>query len=164
MDSEHLEEHFEIPIPPKPNTPERTQKSEKSTKDERVPSDETLSRMIADAERGAVGAATNIWNDICPALKELQSRRTKDEEPSGPFTVVDGSTGAYVCFDKDRNYISREKLCAILNAKLGPVEGLRLAVNNRCSCGGSGPDDDKCCPACHVWHDLNLNRIEGGLN
>jgi hypothetical protein len=29
---------------------------------------------------------------------------------------------------------------------------LRLAVNEWCSCGGYGPDDDRCCPACGVWH------------
>jgi hypothetical protein len=29
---------------------------------------------------------------------------------------------------------------------------LRLAVNEWCACGGYGPDDDRCCPACGVWH------------
>ena len=37
----------------------------------------------------------------------------------------------------------------VFNAEL-----LKIAVQNHCSCGGSGPFDDECCPACHVWHDL----------
>jgi len=31
---------------------------------------------------------------------------------------------------------------------------LRLSVFDRCTCGGSGPDDPGACPACLVWHDL----------
>lgn len=29
---------------------------------------------------------------------------------------------------------------------------LREAVNDSCTCGGRGPDDPDCCPACSVWH------------
>jgi len=32
------------------------------------------------------------------------------------------------------------------------TETLRRAVNRECSCGGSGPDDPLCCPACRIWH------------
>jgi len=33
-------------------------------------------------------------------------------------------------------------------------EAIRVAVNRNCSCGGKGPFDPDCCPACKVWHDL----------
>ena len=29
---------------------------------------------------------------------------------------------------------------------------LRNAVNEWCACGGRGPDDAQCCPACQVYH------------
>jgi len=32
------------------------------------------------------------------------------------------------------------------------VRILHLAVNDSCTCGGRGPDDPDCCPACSVWH------------
>lgn len=28
------------------------------------------------------------------------------------------------------------------------------AVNDACTCGGHGPNDAECCPACKVWHSL----------
>ncbi len=31
---------------------------------------------------------------------------------------------------------------------------LAMSVNEHCTCGGSGPDDPECCPACAVWHDM----------
>ena len=34
------------------------------------------------------------------------------------------------------------------------MEQLREAVNSACTCGGHGPKDRECCPACHVWHNL----------
>lgn len=30
-----------------------------------------------------------------------------------------------------------------------------LATMAECSCGGRGPDDPLCCPACKVWHNYN---------
>lgn len=36
------------------------------------------------------------------------------------------------------------------------IELLKVAVTKHCSCGGAGPFDDECCPACHVWHDLGV--------
>ena len=34
------------------------------------------------------------------------------------------------------------------------MEQLRVAVNDACSCGGKGPQDDGVCPACMVWHRM----------
>lgn len=33
---------------------------------------------------------------------------------------------------------------------------LHEAINNRCICGGRPPDENACCPACRIWHDLGL--------
>lgn len=31
---------------------------------------------------------------------------------------------------------------------------LRSTINRNCTCGGRGPEDPECCPACKVWHEL----------
>lgn len=33
---------------------------------------------------------------------------------------------------------------------------LYRVARRRCSCGGRGPHDPACCPACHVLHDLGV--------
>jgi multidrug resistance efflux pump len=37
-------------------------------------------------------------------------------------------------------------------------ERFRAAVNDHCSCGGSGPGDAGCCPPCLVWHRTQQGR------
>ncbi len=40
--------------------------------------------------------------------------------------------------------------------ELYTLEEIREAVNNQCTCGGGGPEDEHTCPACQVWHELVL--------
>lgn len=51
--------------------------------------------------------------------------------------------------DKSRRFPA---LCEHL--AIGPSERLRHAVNSSCDCGGRGPEDPQCCPACKVWHKM----------
>ena len=34
------------------------------------------------------------------------------------------------------------------------LAALEHATRERCTCGGSGPNDEGACPACLVWHDV----------
>ena len=38
------------------------------------------------------------------------------------------------------------------------MDELRIAVNEYCTCGGRGPHDEGACPACLVWHQMNLSE------
>jgi hypothetical protein len=37
-------------------------------------------------------------------------------------------------------------------------ERLRVVVNSLCCCGGRGPTDPSACPACMVWHCMEVLR------
>lgn len=34
------------------------------------------------------------------------------------------------------------------------IEKLGRTVNGYCICGGRGPEDNRACPACKIWHDM----------
>lgn len=73
-------------------------------------------------------------------------------EPGAPTYVVaaesiDGSTLWVSAIDGPRRLRKGGAMVAHDCAEL------RAAVNESCSCGGRGPDDDPC-PACQVWHLL----------
>lgn len=41
------------------------------------------------------------------------------------------------------------------------AQALSIAANEMCSCGGSGPDDPRACPACLYYHRvMDLLGIE----
>lgn len=33
-------------------------------------------------------------------------------------------------------------------------------VNDYCTCGGAGPNDPECCPACHVYHAVGCDGAD----
>lgn len=50
------------------------------------------------------------------------------------------------------------------NTAIEPPERLRHAVNSSCDCGGRGPEDPQCCPACKVWHKMGEDHWDGPPN
>lgn len=41
---------------------------------------------------------------------------------------------------------------AVKREQVRVAQALSTAANERCSCGGSGPDDPRACPACLYYH------------
>jgi hypothetical protein len=69
--------------------------------------------------------------------------------------------GAFVVFVLSCELVSRAEVdtgtpspaVAVPNVCESALERrVRLAVNEWCSCGGRGPDDEAACSACHVLH------------
>jgi hypothetical protein len=133
---------------------------------------DTKGRVIAHVMTCAKHPMRAVEAQRDAALAEMARLKAERKEPFGSSFCV--SCGAKLELDAAFERLKRETSRAYPDSVAQIVEGIkvypqptkgevaserealerrvRLAVNEWCSCGGRGPDDEAACSACHVLH------------